>query len=459
MLTVTSIPQAMNEAPMGPIHWKIFGFAALGIFIDGYDFFIIAAALPLINNVWNPAPEITGLIGASATVGAVFGGVFLGRWADRWGRRTLAMLTMTMFALLSLASAAAWNPLSLIIIRFLLGAWIGADYPTGSAYVAEFMPLRRRSQLLFASLSFQAGGAIAGALTGLALLQAHGLDTWRILLGFGFIPAIVILVLRRQLPESPRWLYADGKIDEARAALEKIFGEPVKLDVQPEPAAPSLPISTLFSGAFIRRTAIACVPWFCMDVALYGMALFTPIILASTAFASANETFWTRDIKSLEGAIWLDLFLLAGFAAGIWAVARAGVYRMQIAGFCGMIVGLLIVASAAAAQNTVLIFLGFAIFNLLVNAGPNGTTYMVPALIFPTRIRASASGLATSCGKIGASVGIFFMPIAQHRWGLSVTVLVVACVALAGLATTYALRKELGDQLHHDVGRPLLVPA
>lgn len=430
---------------MGPLQWKIFAFAAMGIFIDGYDFFIIATALPVIAAVWNPSPALIGLIGASATIGAVLGASLLGRYADLWGRRTLAMITMSMFALLSVGSAFAWNPASLIVLRFLLGVGIGADYPTGAAYVYEFVPRSLRPQLLFASLSFQAVGAIVGAFIGLALLQAHNVQAWRWMLGFGFVPATIVLYVRRQLPESPRWLFVRGRVEECRVVLGRLFLQPVVLAVPKTPPERSLPFRQLFAPRFIRRTLLTSIPWTSMDVALYGMSLFTPTILASVAFSSGYASFWTRDIKATEGAILLDMVLILGFGVGIWVLRRGGieVMKLQIVGFAGMLVGLIVVALANRLGSSPLLFLGFAVFNLLVNAGPNGTTYMMPALVFPTQIRATGSGFAASCGKIGASVGIFLIPIVRQQWGLTATVFGVAVLTLIGLLTTVLLRGEL----------------
>jgi MFS family permease len=443
MIKVTSFAQAMDTCRMGPLHWKIFIFAALGIFMDGYDFFIVAAALPLIAEFWHPSPAMLGLIGASATVGAVVGGTLLGRYADIWGRRKVAMLTMTMFAVISIASGLAWSVGALVAIRFILGMAIGADYPTGAAYVAEFSPVRERPQLLFASLSFQALGAVAGAYLGIAFVHTHNLDAWRWMFAAGFVPAIVILALRGQLPESPRWLYHAGKVDRAKKVLEELLQSPVELAIEEEPAVKTLPFRALFSKEFIGRTIFATVPWFCMDVALYGMALFTPIILAAVGFGHAKNTFWSRDIHALRGALWLDVILVVGFLAGIWLIKRTGPIRMQIAGFIGMIVGLVTVAIANATGQTPLIFVGFAIFNLCVNAGPNGTTYIIAAVEFPTSIRASGDGLAASSGKIGASLGIFLMPIMQASLGLSSTIWIVCGVAAAGLLVSVVLRDEL----------------
>jgi len=443
MLKVTSFAQAMDACRLGPLHWKIFIFAALGIFMDGYDFFIIAAALPLIQEYWNPSPALLGLIGAAATVGAVAGGALLGRYADIWGRRRVAMLTMTLFAVISIASGLAWSVVALIAIRFLLGMAIGADYPTGASYVAEFMPVKERAQLLFASLSFQALGAVAGACTGILFVHSHNLDAWRWMLAIGFIPALLILILRGQLPESPRWLYNAGRSEDAQRVLSNLLQCPVELDIHEDKAVRTLPFTALFSREFIGRTIFACVPWAAMDICLYGMALFTPIILASTGFGHAKNTFWSRDIHALRGALWLDIILVLGFTAGIWLIKHAGVIRMQILGFAGMVAGLLLVAIGSARNDSWLIFAGFGVFNLSVNAGPNGTTYIVAAVEFPTSIRASGDGLASAAGKIGASVGIFLMPIMRASWGLTATVTAVAGVAVVGLLVTIVLRDEL----------------
>ena len=428
---------------MGRLHWKVFVFAALGIFMDGYDFFIIAAALPVIQQYWHPSPAMLGLIGAAATVGAVAGGALLGRYADVWGRRRVAILTMTLFAVISIASGLAWSITALIAIRFVLGMAIGADYPTGASYVAEFMPIKQRPQLLFASLSFQALGAVVGAYVGILLVHTHDLEAWRWMLGMGFVPAVLILFLRGQLPESPRWLYNVGRVEEAKRVLSELLRQPVELAIEEEPKVGTLRFRVLFSRKLIGRTIFATVPWFCMDVALYGMALFTPIILAATGFGHAKNTFWSRDIHALRGALWLDVILVLGFVAGIWLIKHVGVVRMQIAGFAGMLVGLGLVILGSARNDMWLLFAGFAIFNLSVNAGPNGTTYIVAAVEFPTTIRASGDGLATAAGKIGASVGIFLMPILQAGLGLTVTVAIVSGVALVGLLVSALLRDEL----------------
>jgi nitrate/nitrite transporter NarK len=112
-----------------------------------------------------------------------------------------------------------------------------------------------------------------------------------------------------------------------------------------------------------------------------------------------------------------------------------------------MSVGLLLLAAAGLLPegtmgNIALVFGGFALFNLLINMGPNATTFILPAELFPTDLRGSAHGLAAAAGKVGAAVGVFLLPVLKETLGLSTTLLTVAAASLLGLAVTWLLGVE-----------------
>jgi nitrate/nitrite transporter NarK len=183
-----------------------------------------------------------------------------------------------------------------------------------------------------------------------------------------------------------------------------------------------------------------------MDIATYGVGIFTPSILAALAF-EAEHSLFGQEIASLEGAAFLDLFLMVGFLLAIFLIDRVGRIRLQLLGFGVMAVGLGILAVATelpggADQHLILVWVGFTLFNLFMNMGPNTTTYVLPAELFPTRLRASGHGLAAAAGKLGATVGIFFLPIWQLVLGLGPTLALVAAAALLGMAATWAFRVE-----------------
>jgi MFS family permease len=439
-----SIHSALDQAKMTALHWRVWLLASMGVFLDAFDLFIIGVAMPLLAREFGASAAETGLIAAASPLGAIFGAAIAGHIADRIGRKLVFAVDLGMFVVFALLSAFAPNVGILILFRFLLGVAVGADYPISSSYVAEFMPARVRGRMMVGALSFQAIGAVAGAAIGLALLVSGvaGDGVWRWMLAAGVIPALIVLILRHGSPESPRWAQEHGMGDEAAEVTRRLTGGQ-ELAVEAA-SGPALPASALFSPRFIRRTVLALVPWFLMDVALYGIGLFTPTILRIIDLGGESpagiQPWLAKDIRSTEGALALDLFLVVGFVIAILAIDRWGRLALQKVGFLGMAAGLLIVAAGAVGgegnENVVLILGGFAIFNVLVNAGPNSTTWTLPTELFPTSLRGSASGLAAASGKLGAAVGIFLLPVLGEAWGLAPVMIAVAAISILGFLIT-----------------------
>jgi nitrate/nitrite transporter NarK len=140
------------------------------------------------------------------------------------------------------------------------------------------------------------------------------------------------------------------------------------------------------------------------------------------------------------------LFLLFGFLLGIWAVPRFGRIRMQAIGFASMACGMLLLMAAARLSNSSLhiplVFTGFIVFNLLMNAGPNATTFTLAPILFPTQLRATASGLAAGVAKIGATFGVFVLPILKGKFGVPAVLGMVTVVSVLGLAVTLVFGRE-----------------
>ncbi len=427
-------------------HWKIWFLSAMGVFMDGFDLFIIAVALPLIMHMpdWNVTAPVAGLIGASAPIGAIFGAVIFGRFTDKFGRKAILVLSVVFFVVFAALSAIAWDPISLIVFRFLLGVGIGADYPTGSSYVSEMMPSHLRGKMLVGSFSFQAIGALTGAVLGLIILLCDpSIEAWRWMLGLGVVPAIFVLVLRMSLPESPRWLIEHGKKKEAKRIALEVIGSK---DILKEPERPPEGYRSLFKKKYRKRTALTSISWFLMDVSLYGVGFFTPVILAKMSLAG-DGNFILQDIAATQSAIYLDIFLVIGFVFALFLIERWGRITLQKIGFIGMFIGLFMLASSTLAiphsgLEMVLLFGGFIVFNLMVNCGPNPTTYLLPAELFPTHIRATGHGFASCTGKIGAAVGIFLLPILMERFGLGPTMYFISGTALLGFIVTQWLGVE-----------------
>lgn len=448
-----TLDEILDATPLTKTQRKLWLLSAMGVALDGFDFFIIGVALPLIAVQFHTSDAMRGAIAVAAVFGAFLGAAFCGPLADRIGRKTMFTVDLILFVFGAAATALAWNPVSLIVFRFLLGVGIGADYPIGVSYIAENVPSRLRGQLVIGAFAFQAVGSLAGVALGLAMLTADpNVHAWRWMLAFGMIPAIAVVLMRQTLPESARWHLERGEVEKASRAASRLLEKPVEL---PRSAASPGPhkttLSTLFTGRCLRRTIFASAPWFLQDISTYGIGIFTPTIMAALALGQ-SPNFITADIGATQAAAYVDVMLVVGFAIAIIAIRYLSRVTMQIGGFFGMAAGLGMVALSTAYSPSSdlrmpLILSGFMVFNLFMNAGPNSTTYLLSGEVFPTRLRGTGAGFAASAAKLGAVLGTFFFPVLKASIGLPALLLLLAAASLLGAAITYAFRVDTAASL------------
>jgi MFS family permease len=456
-VTTAAVPlgQALDRAPMTKLHRRFWLLAALGIMLDGFDFFIIGVVNPLVAKDFGIDATEKGLVSAAAIVGAIFGAALLGPLGDRLGRRRIFRFDLILFVVFSLLCVVAWDVWSLIAFRFVLGVAIGLDYPIAASYLAEVLPARARGRWLVGAFSLQAAGMLLGAVIGVVVLNAWtDIEAWRLMLGLGAVPAVVIIFLRRGTPESPRWLAQNGREEEACEIAEQLCNCPVEVTeadrarAEPPPEGLRALIQPrLFSRELRRLTALAAIPWFLMDIAVYGVGIFTPTILAALALAGPDATFLADDIASTEGTALLDVFLVVGFAGAILLVDRIGRIPLQLGGFAMMAVALTTLSVAdglpgGGDAHLWMVILGFALFNTFMNAGPNATTYAIPAEIYPSEVRAAGHGFAAGCAKLGAAIGVFTFPILIDDIGTSALLAILAGACLTGGLVTFLFRVE-----------------
>ncbi|MEB3358769.1 MAG: MFS transporter [Synechococcales bacterium] len=440
--------------------WLLWLLSAGLIALDGFDFFIIGVAIPLIERDFSIDATATGAIATAAVAGALVGSLTLGPLTDRIGRQLMLVIDIALFVLASAATTLAWNEASLITFRFLVGVAIGADYPISVSYITENVPARFRGRMVIGAFTFQAVGALLGAVTGLLVIngfQQFYPDAveplihygWRWMLGVGLGLAIAVAILRFQfLLESPRYYIARGEYAAASQAATELLGQPITItpETEPEPASTKLSYGMLFSQHYLKRTIFAAVPWFLQDIATYGIGIFTPVIIATLAFAG-KENFIARELAAAKGAAFVDGFLIVGFLLAVLLVDRVGRVKLQIAGFIGMAAGLVCLAlsgaqSTTGTANLGLVFAGFIIFNLLMNLGPNATTFLLSGEVFPTAIRASGAGLAAAVAKAGAVLGTFALPLLEQEIGTPPLLGLLALICLLAALVTYWFRVE-----------------
>lgn len=423
--------------------------------LDGYAIFVLGVAMPIIVADFHIQPGVVGLIGASLVFGAVIGAGVGGPMADHLGRKKLMLADMIIITAGACISAVAHGPAMLFVGQLLVGIGVGIDFPVSSSYVSEILPKPSRARMMVATIACQSVGMLLAAAVTLFLLRSGSAQAWRLFLATEAAVALLFFVLRMSAPESPHWLMSRGKFAEAaqafirivpaqRQAVWQLTGNQEQLASPVPHVNGGLPI--LFSRRYRARTALVTIPWFLMDIATYGVGLFTPTILGAIEISRGTRGLNAHDFGLAEGSAIIDLFLLIGFLLGIWIVPRFGQIRMQAIGFAGMAVGMLILAAAVGLTNSnlhvPLVFAGFIMFNLLMNAGPNSTTFTLAPVLFPTQLRATAGGFAAAVAKLGATFGVFLLPILKEKFGVPSVLGIVSGVSLLGLLVTLIFKCE-----------------
>jgi putative MFS transporter len=452
----------LDASPLKPIQRWLWVLSTGGTLLDGFVIFVLGVAMPLIIAEFRLTPDVVGLIGASLVFGAVFGAGLGGPMADRFGRKKLMLADMIIIGTGAATSALANGFPLLFIGQLLVGAGVGIDFPASSSYVSEVLPKRSRARMMVATIACQSVGMLLAAVIALVLLKnVHSAQTWRLFLATEGVIAVLFFLLRLSEPDSPHWLMTRGRFAEAAQAFLRIMPEQREAVLQITsdggnsnvanlvlpPKSPGIAI--LFSRDYRARTMLVAVPWFLMDIATYGVGLFTPIILGAIDVSGKGVGVIPRDFADARGSAAIDLFLLFGFLVGIWAVPRFGRIRMQVIGFAGMAFGMLLLMIVVSLSNSPagmghipLVFAGFILFNLLMNAGPNSTTFTLAPILFPTQLRGTASGFAAGVAKIGATLGVFVLPILKGKFGIPAVLGMMTAVSVLGLIVTVVFRRE-----------------
>ncbi|MGC8506711.1 MAG: MFS transporter [Thiomonas sp.] len=447
----------LDDAPMRLPHYLAWALSSGGTLIDGLSVFMLGMAIPLLTQNLGLSPLQTGLLGAALVAGAILGAASGGRLADRIGRKSVFLLDMALLAAAAAFSALTWSAWGLIAAQFVVGVAIGMDFPVSGSYVAECMPHQKRSRMMVATIACQSVGLLLAALLSLALLHLSPQPSvWRWFFAMEMLAALLFLLGRLNLPESPRWLMGQGRNREAVHTLERFvpsdrrqlermasrLGNTVHYVARVPQTAKPPGYAMLFRPEYLRSTLLSTVPWFLMDIATYGVGLFTAVLLAEMHFTRQDLPLVPQVAALARGTGVIDLFLLMGFVLGLWAVSRFGRIRMQLVGFAGMALGMALLWLSTtlpgdSAAHLPLVFAGFVVFNLLMNMGPNSTTYILPTELYPTQLRATGAGFAAAVAKVGATLGVFALPLVKSVFGVPVVLALMVVVSMLGLLTTW----------------------
>jgi MFS family permease len=355
-----------------------------------------------------------GLLSAATLSGILVGATALGHLADVLGRKQMFIAEMAIFTFFLVLVSIAPNLPVLLVAFFGMGLALGCDYPTAHMVISESIPSAIRGRLVLSAFGFQAVGALAGTGLGYFILRSkESIEDWRLMFAAAILPAAAVVIGRFFIPQSSHWLVSTGQTREAEEAVEQLlrreprYPKEVRLAQSSECEAHpgwAAQVRRLFKKKHRRATILASVPWFLQDLGTYGIGIFTPTILAVAIGGDIDHPrnlsdMIHSDMLAAEGAALIDTLLIVGIVAAVLLADRVGRIRLQITGFIGCAVGLVLAASASFVEPELrlpLIFAGFMLFNFMNNLGPNAMTYLIAGEVFPTQVRGLGAGFAAS---------------------------------------------------------------
>lgn len=416
---------------------------ASGEGVDGYDLGVVSVTLPLISAALGTSPVETGLIGASSLIGIFLGGPVAGFLTDRFGRRRMFTVDLLLFVVLGVLQGLVAEPWQLLVVRVLLGMAIGAEYAIGAAMLAEFAPARGRGRRLSALLVSWYVGYLLAVVVSYVLVEAAGLS-WRWVLVTSVVPALVTMVLRHGMPESPRWLVGRGRTEEAEQVVATRLGtdyyEREQLGAEGRAEGG---IGALLRGGNLRRLVFICVFWSCNVAPYFAIFTFAPTVLESLRLSSPAG-----------GTIVLNATAAVGALVGMLTIERVGRRVQLIPSFWVMAVALAVIGLWSGAP-AVAVVAAFAVFSFF-NAMQGNLTAVYPIEVLPTEVRSTGVGIAAAASRVAAAAGTFLLPLGIDAFGTGPCMLVAAGVCVVGGVVSQAMAPETtGHALHETARAPL----
>jgi MFS transporter, putative metabolite transport protein len=461
---------SVKSTPMTGMQWRIWALAASGKFFEGFVVFMGGVTVPLIAREFHLAEAEVGFVTSASLAGILVGTILLGGLSDYFGRKLMFIAEMIIFCLFLALLIMVGNFVSLVICLFGLGLALGCDYPTAHMIISESIPSGARGKLVLGAFAFQAVGAMCGiAIGAVVLIIDPDLDAWRWMYATALIPAVVITVARFFITESANWLIIRGAHEKAEEAVTRLLHRrpryPQSVDlirhVADETSASKQSFGALFRGHNLRATIFSSAPWFLQDLGTYGIGVFTPTMIAAALGSGPDKIRSPADliasgVHSAQAAALTTSLLVVGIIFAIALSDRLGRIRLQVFGFLGCAVGLVIATlsiDVSGPAKLELIMGGVMLFNFMTNVGPNAQTYLLAGEVFPTEVRGMGAGFAAMIGKIGAVATTFGFPILLASIGTRTLLYILAVSAVLGAVVTWIYRIETTGVNLDEIGR------
>jgi putative MFS transporter len=396
MATTVNAGARLDRLPISSFHYRIFWLVGAGMFFDGYDLYVAASVLASTTQTkFSTLPQNLQFISLTF-VGMTIGSFVTGFVGDKYGRRFTYQINLLIFGLASLAAAFAQDMNQLIACRFVQGLGLGAEIVVGYSTLTEFVPPQSRGRWLSLMAFLVVAGFPATSILGFLIIPTWG---WRPMFIIAGIGSLIVWYLRKNLPESPRWLEAQGRTAEAEALMESIEKE-VQATSGPLPApkpavaTPQLTVAAIFKPPILQRLLVGCWVLITINTLIFGFVIFLPQFFLRQGLTITNSLGYTVVLAaaSLVGCAFGAV--LSDYIGRRWSIIGASFLTIA-AGW--------VYSHFNAASDPVIVLSVGAILIVAIYIQTAILFGVYTPELFPTEIRLRANGICNTLGR-GATV-------------------------------------------------------
>ena len=431
----TNAGARLDRLPISSFHYRIFWLIGAGMFFDGYDLYVGASVLGSAVQTKFATIAHVAQFNSLTYFGLTIGSLLAGFVGDKFGRRFTYQINLIIFGLASFAAAAAPDITTLNWCRFVQGLGLGAEIVVGYSTLTEFVPPKARGKWLAFMVFVVVSGFPVTVILGNLVIPAFG---WRPMFVVAGVGALIVWYLRKNLPESPRWLESQGRHDEAEALMQEIETEVAAGGILPPPkiAPPivNLGFASLFTRAFLPRLIVGSVVLISINTLIAGFVLWLP-----TFFVQQGLTI----TRSLAYTAVLAIASLVGCAIGAYTADGLGRKRSIIgASVLTIILGAIY---PSATEPAFLLSVGFLlIVSIYIQTAMLFGVYSTE--LFPTEVRLRGNGFCNMLGRAATIVSPFATAYLFGLYGVAgvigmlIALLVLQIVVVATMGVEPAKR-------------------
>ncbi len=430
----------LERLPLTPLHMKLRFVVGAATFFDLFDAIMIAFVVPALITPWQLTPPQIGALISAAYVGQFAGALGFGWLAGEIGRRRTILVTTVFYGVGSLLVAASWSYSSMLLLRALQGVGLGGEVPVASAYLSEWVAASRRGRyVVFFELAAPLG-ILAAGLLGAWVVPQFG---WRWMFVIGALPALLVFPLRRQIPESPRFLLKTKRRDEAERIVARLEQEAARTEA-PAVRAPETERTTPLPK-LVRSAWIVGLLWFACYFINYGLTGWLPAIYRSVFHLDLATSLRYGLATSVAGVIGA---VLCGLL--IDRIGRRGWFMLAFAASAVPLLALAWIGPTEALTVVVLCSVAYVFVS-----GCSAALYLYTPEIFSTGSRALGVGMGSACARVASAVAPILVGFLLSETTAAAVFFMFGVVALLGTLLSVSLHETARRRLESIVGERL----